>query len=150
MLCGCPIEAAQEVFKDSPDGYYPTRMSYPLFSGRWTITALRAALPRTGRSGCKVEMAGRTLFQRIGRGSVHIPNLSACITGCIQPDVIRLVAADSVDDGLLQRLLPVILQPTVLGHDEPLSDGAIYYAKLIRYMISGLEKPITLKFDDTA
>jgi hypothetical protein len=38
---------------------------------------------------------------RVKRGSVFIPNLSVCLLGGIQPDVIRRLAADGLDDGLL-------------------------------------------------
>jgi DNA polymerase I-like protein with 3'-5' exonuclease and polymerase domains len=43
---------------------------------------------------------------RIKRGSFIIENLSANVLGGIQPDRIRDIAKDTVDDGLIQRLIP--------------------------------------------
>jgi hypothetical protein len=151
LLQDTTIEAAQEIFKDSPDG---------LLSYQDELSGFFGSMDKySGKSGASKDRAfwlqsfngGSYSVQRIGRGSVHIPNLSACIIGGIQPDVIRLVAGDSVDDGLLQRLLPVILQPAVLGHDEPLSDEATYYAKLIRELHELSDGPaMVLMFDDAA
>ena len=46
-----------------------------------------------------------------------IQNLSVSLLGGIQPDLIRKVAADTHDDGLLQRQSPVILRPATVGTD---------------------------------
>lgn len=56
-------------------------------------------------------------IDRISRPSLFIPNLSVSIIGGIQPDAIRRIAKDAVDDGLLQRLLPVVLGPAGPGED---------------------------------
>ena len=65
-----------------------------------------------------------------------------------------------MDDGLLQRLLPIVLRPACEGHDEPSSDEVDEYATLINrlhnldntmlnYGVLG-EKPRRLRFDDGA
>ena len=46
---------------------------------------------------------GQAVLDRVLRGQVFIENWSACILGGIQTDPIRRIAADAVDDGLLQR-----------------------------------------------
>jgi len=68
---------------------------------------------------------------RIGRGSSYIDPLSACLLGGIQPEPIRKIADESVDDGLLQRLLPVILRPAVQSRDEEQSGVFSEYSALI-------------------
>jgi hypothetical protein len=78
---------------------------------------------------------------RLGRGSVYIENLSASLIGGIQPERIREVADGSADDGLLQRLLPIILKPAMEGRDEEASAVVFDYAALIR-RLHEIDRPI--------
>ena len=48
-----------------------------------------------------------------------IENLSVSILGGIQPDAIRRIVDDTVDDGLLQRLLPITVGGAQVGEDAP-------------------------------
>ena len=54
---------------------------------------------------------GSYLVDRIGRGAFMIANLSLTILGGIQPDLIRKVASAPSDDGLIQRIIPIVLRP---------------------------------------
>ena len=45
------------------------------------------------------------------RGSDVLKNLSLTILGGIQPDLIRKVSKTANDDGLIQRLTPIMLRP---------------------------------------
>jgi hypothetical protein len=86
--------------------------------------------------------------QRIARGFVKIDNLSISLVGGIQPDPIRKISADSVDDGLVQRILPVILKPSVKSRDEPESPAIFEYSAMIGRLrhLDG----VVLRFDDGA
>ena len=97
---------------------------------------------------------GEFALNRVGRGAAIIPNLSVCLLGGIQPDPIRRVAADAQDDGLLQRLFPVILRPATMGRDEPAPDVAATYAGLIE-ALRGTRPPgwlgnLAVRFDARA
>lgn len=65
----------------------------------------------------------------------------------------RRIVADAVDDGLIQRLLPVLLKPAVLGKDEP-QDGSVgRYEDLVRDLwqlssTSIVDDRTTLKFSE--
>jgi hypothetical protein len=72
---------------------------------------------------------------------VFIENLSASLLGGIQPEPFRKLADDSADDGLLQRLLPIILKPAVEGRDEEASEVVSEYAALIR-RLHEIDRPI--------
>jgi Protein of unknown function (DUF3987) len=61
-------------------------------------------------------------FDRVGRGSGSIENLSVSMLGGIQIESLLKVVGEGVDDGLLQRLFVIMLHPAVLGMDEPLGD----------------------------
>jgi hypothetical protein len=62
---------------------------------------------------------GPYTVDRVSRASTYISNLSVSILGGIQPDAIRRVAADTVDDGLLQRLIPITVGSAGVGEDSP-------------------------------
>jgi Protein of unknown function (DUF3987)/Primase C terminal 2 (PriCT-2) len=157
VLQDTTIEAAQEIIKDSPDGLlcYQDEMSgwfgsMDKYSGS-KGSAKDRAFWLEAYNGATYSV------NRIGRGSVFIENLSVSILGGIQPEPIRKLAEDSADDGLLQRLLPVLLQPAVLGADEPPSEEVAEYATLIS-RLHNIENPMmgiglqstTLHFDDGA
>jgi hypothetical protein len=59
-------------------------------------------------------------WDRVGRGSGNIPNLSINVLGGIQEEPLRKLVNDGVDDGLIQRLFILMLREAVLGLDEPL------------------------------
>ena len=50
-------------------------------------------------------------IDRVQRGSAVLKNLSLTILGGIQPDLIRKVSKTASDDGLIQRLTPIMLRP---------------------------------------
>ena len=74
---------------------------------------------------------GPYAFNRIGRGPGLVPNLSVSLLGGIQPDLIRKLASDAHDDGMLQRMFPIVLRPAMLGSDEPIPVEADDYARVI-------------------
>lgn len=93
---------------------------------------------------------GEYSINRVGRGAKLIPNLSVSLLGGIQPDAIRKVAADATDDGLLQRLFPIILRPATTGNDAPLPPVQANYDFTVA-MLNVRRKPaINLQFDDEA
>jgi hypothetical protein len=152
------IEAAQEVLKDSPTGV----LSYQDELSGWF-----GAMDKY--SGGKGAAADRGFWlktfngdnysvNRIGRGSSVIEGCSVSMLGGIQPEPIRKLAEDGVDDGLLQRLIPIVLRPAVVSRDEKPSESLFHYNKLIRDLHE-LKPPMTggllltvapLKFDEGA
>jgi hypothetical protein len=163
LLQDTTIEAAQGVLKDSPNGVlcYQDEMHGWFGSMEKYSNARGAAKDRS--FWLEVFNGAPYSVHRVGRGSVYIENLSACLIGGIQPEPIRKVADDSADDGLLQRLLPIILKPARAGRDEEASEVVSEYAALIR-RLHEIDRPIrggvdfntalplggALRFDDGA
>jgi hypothetical protein len=57
---------------------------------------------------------------------VLIPNLDIDVLGGIQPDALRKVLEDTVDDGLIQRLHPLVLRTATESMDiEPIAGHAV-------------------------
>lgn len=94
---------------------------------------------------------------RVGRGSILIPNLSIALLGGIQPEPMRKIAGDSVDDGLIQRFLPIMLRPATIGRDEPAGDCVAKYERLVERLAAlapptagNLDAGRTLQFNPEA
>lgn len=83
---------------------------------------------------------------RIGRGEVYIPNLSATIVGGVQPQ--RLAEIKGLtSDGLLQRFIPVMMGPSSFASDVPSSESFEHYRQLTRRLI-GLQPARIILHDD--
>ncbi|TGS89404.1 DUF3987 domain-containing protein [Mesorhizobium sp. M3A.F.Ca.ET.174.01.1.1] len=135
-------EAAQEVLKDSPDG---------LLLIQDELSGWFGAMDKYGGGGRGSQKdrafwlqsfnGGSYTVNRVGRGASFIPNLSVCLLGGIQPELIRSIARDTHDDGLLQRLFPIVLRPAKLGKDVPMPDVSKAYEALV-VKCHQLRKPI--------
>lgn len=129
------MEAAGEVLKDSPDGLLVLQDELSGWFGsmeKYSGSSKGAAKDRS--FWLQAFNGDEHTITRVGRGDVYIPNLSVCLLGGIQPETIRAVAATSSDDGLLQRLCPIVLQPAAVGREEEREPGAglAYEALILR------------------
>lgn len=136
------IEAAQDVLKDSPDGVLLLQDELSAWFGSMEKYS------GGGRGSAKDRgfwlqsfNGGSYTVNRVGRGASVIPNLSVSLLGGIQPEPIRAIARDMHDDGLLQRLFPIVLRPGKLGKDVPMPDVVGRYAGLID-RLTLLRKPM--------
>ncbi len=134
------IEAAQEVLKDSPDGPLCLQDELSGWFGSMDKYAGNRGAAKDRGFWLQSFNGGPYAINRIGRGPGMIDNLSICMLGGIQPDPVRKLAAESVDDGLLQRIFPIVLRPAVLGRDEPAPDIGRRYEALV-YRLIALEPP---------
>ena len=125
------VEAAQQVLEGSPWGVLLLQDELSGFFG--------AMDKYNGGKGAQADRAfwlrsfngGQFALNRVGRGAAIIDNLSISMLGGIQPEPLRKVAGDSVDDGLLQRLFPVMLRSATVGRDEPMPPVNEEYKTLI-------------------
>jgi len=93
---------------------------------------------------------GSYAVNRIARGAFLIPNLSVSLLGGIQPDPARRIADDTVDDGLLQRLIPVVLGRGQAGQDASAGQAGRRYDELIVQLHERKHPGAPLQFDDAA
>lgn len=148
-LSDTTVEAAQDVFRgttggllvaaDELSGWFGALDKY---SGSKGASADRAFWLQAFNGGCYP-------INRVGRGSFLLPNLSASIIGGIQPDAIRRIAGDSVDDGLLQRFLPIVLRTAAMGRDAPIPSETALYECAVRSMHRA-SAAAPLRFDSDA
>ena len=128
------VEAAQQVLEGSPWGILMLQDELSGFFG--------AMDKYNGGKGAQADRAfwlrsyngGNYAVNRVTRGAAIIHNVSVSMLGGIQPEPIRKIAGDSVDDGLLQRLFPILLRTASIGVDEPMPPINQEYEKLIRWL----------------
>ena len=88
------------------------------------------------------------------RGSAVLKNLSLTILGGIQPDLIRKVSKTASDDGLIQRLTPIMLRPAgvAISNSQTIADVESFAVLIPQLLI--LQPPENtdrlLKFDPSA
>ncbi len=134
------IEAAQEVLKDSPDGVLSQQDELSGWFGAMDkYSAGKGAMADRG-FWLQAFNGGSYALNRVARGASLIPNLSINVLGGIQPEPLRRIVGDAVDDGLIQRLIPVILAPAKVGLDEP-QDGCVERYEMLVEKLWQLEAP---------
>ena len=128
------VEAAQQVLEGSPWGILMLQDELSGFFG--------AMDKYNGGKGAQADRAfwlrsyngGNYAVNRVTRGAAIIHNVSVSMLGGIQPEPIRKIAGDAVDDGLLQRLFPILLDTASIGVDEPMPPINQDYEKLIGWL----------------
>lgn len=68
----------------------------------------------TDDRGCWIQgyETGSYTMDRMGSGSISVENLALSVYGNCQPEVFRKYAQDAAMDGLLQRFMPIALDPS--------------------------------------
>ena len=154
------VEKLGELMQQNPWG----TLSY-----RDELYGLLTGLDKPGQEGARAFMLqsydgnqGYT-FDRIGRGTVHIPRVCLAMIGGIQPgriqDYVRgAVAGGSADDGLLQRF-GLTVWPDVTGEfihvdqwpDTPAKQTAwAVFERLAELQPASDTEPTVWRFDDAA
>lgn len=149
------MEAAQEVCVSSPDGILALQDELSGWFGGIEKYAGSKGSAKDRSFWLQAYGGGEYAVNRVSRKNILIDNLSIAILGGIQPDAIRRIMVDATDDGLIQRFIPCVLQPSGLGSDEELPDVETEYDALIE-RLHHMEPPknflgdIVLRYDDGA
>ena len=151
IISDTTAEAAGEILMTSPNGVLGV---YDELSG-WF-----GQMERYGQSGqglsergfwLQARNGGSHSIDRIIRGTNYIPNLSITLVGGIQPEPMRKVAGNSSDDGLIQRLTPIMLRPAELTDDGADTEEADKdFTNLIETLLDLTPTVRPLKFDEGA
>lgn len=152
------IEAAQEVMSDSPDGVLVVQDELSGWFGG--MDRYSNGKGRDRSFWLQAFNGGSYAFNRIGRGAGIVENLSACVLGGIQPEPIRKIVAEASDDGLIQRLFPIVLQAATLGDEDMDSSEVVSAFELLVDKLTRCEvapagriatgEPVSLIFDAEA
>ncbi|MBY5503123.1 DUF3987 domain-containing protein [Rhizobium leguminosarum] len=147
------IEATQEILRDSTQGVLLVRDELSGWFGSMEKYGSGKGAAADRSFWLQSFNGGSYSVNRVGRGVVAIDNLSVSMLGGIQPEPIRKIATDAADDGLLQRLFPIVLGPSSVGVDAPPAAAVGEYSGLVqrlhtlqRPMLGGMSE-VPLKFD---
>ncbi len=119
ILNDSTIEATASVLADNDHGLLLDRDEFAGWFGAMDKYSAGRGAAADRAFWLQAWNGGPYTVDRVSRASLRIPNLSVSILGGIQPDAIRRIAGDTVDDGLLQRLIPVSVGPATIGEDTP-------------------------------
>ena len=131
MIMDSTIEAAQEVLRDSPRGVLSVQDELSGWFGAMDKYAPGKGAMADRGFWLQAFNGGPYSLNRVSRGACYIPNCSIGLLGGVQPEPIRAIANDTHDDGLIQRLIPVVLRPGTLGRDVPADEAVERYDRLI-------------------
>lgn len=136
MISDSTPAAVQPILQDSPDGVLCYRDELAGWFGSIEQFASKGGSGADRSFWLESWNGGAYTFDRAGRGTGHIPNLSISFLGGIQPDVIRKFNDLGNDDGLIQRLIPVMLNPAGQERDEESPPVEATYEGIIRWLYS--------------
>jgi hypothetical protein len=125
------IEAMQEVLKDSPEGVLCLQDELSGWFGAMDKYSSGRGAAKDRGFWLQAYNGGNYAFNRIGRGAALIHNNGISVLGGIQPSLLRQIVEASVDDGLIQRLLPIVLQRGYESKDQDPEGAITRYAALI-------------------
>lgn len=112
------VEALSEILKANPRGVLCLADELSGWFGAMDAYSGNKTGAKDRSHWLEIYNGGPRKIDRIGRGSIIVPNWSACMLGGIQPDAIRRIAANMPADGLLQRFMVVIGQSVRPGVDR--------------------------------
>jgi hypothetical protein len=128
------IEAMQEVLKDSPEGVLCLQDELSGWFGAMDKYTSGRGAAKDRAFWLQAYNGGSYALNRIGRGAALIPNNGISVLGGIQPAMLRQIVEASVDDGLIQRLLPIVLRRGYESKDQDPEGAVTRYACLIEQL----------------
>ncbi len=144
------VEAAQEVLKGSVNGILCVQDELSGWFGAMEKygSAKGAAADRS--FWLRAFNGGTYCLDRVGRGSTIIENCSISLLGGIQPEPIRKIASSAVDDGLLQRMFPIMLSYSGVGQDRERPPAQEVYDWTVMLLNHVKTNGAPLRFDEDA
>jgi Protein of unknown function (DUF3987) len=146
-------EGAQEVFKSQARGLMGLYDELGGWFGQMERYAQQSGRGAERGFWLQAYNGGGFRVDRVGRGSLYLPNLSVTLLGGVQPDLVRKISDAPSDDGLIQRLTPIMLRPAVPAAPDPGAAEAIRDFDLLVPQLLKLARPEGarhLTFDDGA
>ena len=141
-------EALQEIMQDNPHGQLMVRDELSGFFGGMDKYSSNRGGGYDRGFWLKAYNGGKYSFDRVKRGSGLIKNCGVSVLGGIQEDTLRTFVNDGIDDGLIQRMLLIMLHPAVKGKNISLPPHQ--YNELINKLSVMRSDPDTYHFDSDA
>ncbi|MBD9527841.1 DUF3987 domain-containing protein [Paracoccus sp. PAR01] len=110
-------EASQELFMNAPKGLFMVEDEMSRFFG--SMNQFKGGKGADRGYWTKAYDGKKFSANRVGRGHIVVPKLSMSMLGAVQPEVIRHVAMNTEDNGLVQRMIPVVMGSSGVDQDIP-------------------------------
>lgn len=119
VLVDTTVEALSEALRDNPRGLLIANDEFESWLG--SLDAYRrGGVSRDRGEWLRLFDGGPHTVERVTRGSVYVPNWGASILTATTPAALAKLARSLPEDGLLQRFLPIIVQPK--REPQPVAD----------------------------
>lgn len=129
------VEALEETLRDNPGGILCMYDELAGWFGAMDAYSGSKATSKDRPAWLQIYNGGMRRSDTISRGSLIVPNWSACMIGGIQPSAIAKIAAALPEDGLLQRFMVVCARPARAGKDRAQDHNATAcYTALIEWL----------------
>jgi hypothetical protein len=109
-------EALGEALQDNPRGLLVFQDELTGWIGSFDAYKVNNGADRA--ASLQLWNGGSYTIDRVSKGTIYVPNFSACIVGGIQPKAVKKIAKNLSDDGLLQRFLVVVGSPADPPQDD--------------------------------
>jgi hypothetical protein len=141
-------EKLAELLVDNPRGLMlRTNEAGSFIGGSGAYSSTSAGAVKSLNEKLELYDGGRVDIDRISRGSLRVPNWSACFLGGSQPDALAAIFAKMPNNGFVQRVCWIAVKP-VERVDRPIKAETFdRYSKLVAGLYAqkpGIERP---KFD---
>jgi ribosomal protein L37AE/L43A len=116
---GTTIEALEKVLEHNPRGVLCEYDELAGWFGRMDAYSASGSGSKDRPAWLELYNGGMRRSDTVSRGSLVIPNWSACVLGAIQPDAFRKIADKLPTDGLLQRFILIVGRNATEDSDRP-------------------------------
>ena len=144
------VEAMSEILKHNDRGVLCVQDELTGWFGAMDAYNAGKASGKDRAHWLEMYNGGHHMVDRVMRGSIHVANWSACMVGGIQPDMIRRIASQMGEDGLMQRFMIIMGRNAGAEQDRPENEDAKRaYNNLIDhlYSIKPGDNPVLLSED---
>ena len=131
------VEAMSEILKHNDRGVLCVQDELTGWFGAMDAYNAGKASGKDRAHWLEMYNGGHHMVDRVMRGSIHVANWSACMVGGIQPDMIRRIASQMGEDGLMQRFMIIMGRNAGAEQDRPEDEEAKRaYNNLIDHLYS--------------
>jgi len=111
------VAALSEILKDNPAGILMLNEEFASWIGGIDSPNKGEAAKNRG-DWLQLRDGGARQINRIGRGNIFVPNWGASVLAATTPDGLSKQMKHMPEDGLIQRFISCIIQPSIIKRDK--------------------------------
>lgn len=134
------IPALSERLKDNPRGIFMLNEEFSSWIGS-IDTADRGEAMKNRGDWLQLRDGGIRQIDRVGRGSILVPNWGASVLAACTPDGLRSQLKSTPEDGLIQRFVPCLMQSPNLDADGDCTKAIERWDQALRWAFEFTTRP---------